>query len=159
MKCHPGPRYVPQLDMSCRKEIIIRFEALPCRWAFWIFSFFLEAPRGMQSFPDQGLNVCPLQWKHRTPTTGPPGKPLSIVFTNPVPSYGNVIPAVRREIKSGKRPWKIQNDWGRVFNSFYYHVSETRYSHTIIGQSGLKSHLQYGPGQLSHVFTYTLFPL
>ena len=25
-------------------------------------------------FPDQGLNPCPLQWKHRVPTTGPSGK-------------------------------------------------------------------------------------
>ena len=27
-------------------------------------------------FPDQGLNPCPLQWKHRALTTGPPGKSL-----------------------------------------------------------------------------------
>ena len=25
-------------------------------------------------FPDQGLNLCPLQWKRRVLTTGPPGK-------------------------------------------------------------------------------------
>ena len=25
-------------------------------------------------FPDQGLNLCPLQWKRRVSTTGPPGK-------------------------------------------------------------------------------------
>ena len=26
------------------------------------------------SSPDQGSNPCPLQWKHRVLTTGPPGK-------------------------------------------------------------------------------------
>ena len=27
-------------------------------------------------FPDQGLNPCPLQWKRKALTAGPPGKPL-----------------------------------------------------------------------------------
>ena len=27
------------------------------------FFFFLATPRGMQNFPDQGLNLSPLQWK------------------------------------------------------------------------------------------------
>ena len=31
-------------------------------------------------FPDQGLNPCPLPWRHGVPTTGPPGKALSLVF-------------------------------------------------------------------------------
>ena len=30
---------------------------------FLSFFFFLATPRGMQNFPDQGLNLSPLQWK------------------------------------------------------------------------------------------------
>ena len=30
-------------------------------------------------FPDQGLNPCPLHWKHVVLTTGPPGKSFSNV--------------------------------------------------------------------------------
>ena len=33
------------------------------------------------SFPNQGLNPCPLQWKFGLLTTGPPGKSLSTIFT------------------------------------------------------------------------------
>ena len=29
-------------------------------------------------FPDQGLNLCPLQWQYRVPATGPRWKPLSV---------------------------------------------------------------------------------
>ena len=32
------------------------------------------------SFPDQGSNLCPLQWKHGVLTTGPPGNSLSSSF-------------------------------------------------------------------------------
>ena len=39
---------------------------------------FFTAPRGMWNFPDQGSSPCPLQWKRRVLTTGPPGK--STVF-------------------------------------------------------------------------------
>ena len=39
-----------------------------------ILLFFLAAPRGMQSFPNQGSDPCPMQWKCRVSTTGPPGK-------------------------------------------------------------------------------------
>ena len=30
-------------------------------------------------FPDQGLNLCPLQWKHGVLTTGPPGKSGKVI--------------------------------------------------------------------------------
>ena len=49
--------------------------------------FFLTSPSSMQDlrFPDQGLNPCPLQWKHRALTTGPPGKSLIHLFiTSPI---------------------------------------------------------------------------
>ena len=32
------------------------------------------------SFPDQGLNLGPLGWKHGVLATGPPGKSLSMVM-------------------------------------------------------------------------------
>ena len=31
-------------------------------------------------FPQQGSNLCPLQWKRRVSTTGPPGKSLFARF-------------------------------------------------------------------------------
>ena len=37
---------------------------------FWLS---IKQHEGSQ-FPDQGSNLCPLQWKHRVLTTGPPGK-------------------------------------------------------------------------------------
>ena len=39
--------------------------------------FFLATSCGMWNFPNQGSNLCPLQWKWRVLTTGPPGKSLS----------------------------------------------------------------------------------
>ena len=54
------------------------------------FFFFFEAGRVVFFWlyrttcrilaPDQGSNLCPLQWKLRVPTTGPPGKSLSTCF-------------------------------------------------------------------------------
>ena len=39
------------------------------------FILFCHAMQHLGSFfPDQGLNPCPLHWKHRVITTGPPGK-------------------------------------------------------------------------------------
>ena len=43
------------------------------------FSFWLHCAL-CGNFPDQGLNLCPLQWKHRLVTTGPLGKFLQPVF-------------------------------------------------------------------------------
>ena len=55
-----------------------------------LFFFFFEAGRVVFFWlyrttcrilaPDQGSNLCPLQWKLRVPTTGPPGKSLSTCF-------------------------------------------------------------------------------
>ena len=40
-----------------------------------LFKNFLAEPRNMWDFkfPNQGWNLCPLQWKHAVLTTGPPG--------------------------------------------------------------------------------------
>ena len=38
-------------------------------------------------FPNQGLNLCPLQWKCRTLTTGLPGKSLSL--SSPLPNFSS----------------------------------------------------------------------
>ena len=44
---------------------------------FFDFVIFLALPHSMGSqFPDQGLKLHPLRWKHGVLTAGPPGKPL-----------------------------------------------------------------------------------
>ena len=50
---------------------------------------FLAVPRGMRGslFPDQGSNLCPLRWKRRVSTTGPPGKSLFFLFFNTQTGY------------------------------------------------------------------------
>ena len=48
---------------------------------FFLNQFFLFLSHHVGSyFPDQGLNLYPLQWKHRILTTGLPGKSLYMVF-------------------------------------------------------------------------------
>ena len=45
------------------------------------FFFFLAAMHGMwDQIPDQGSNLCPVQWKNGFLTTGPPGKSLGPDF-------------------------------------------------------------------------------
>ena len=53
--------------------------------------FFLAALQGRWNFPDQGLNLCPLQWGPRVLTPAPPGKssfclsyPESLLHATPV---------------------------------------------------------------------------
>ena len=47
----------------------------PVTGSLWSFLFlFLAAPCSVRNFPSQGLNPCPLHWKHGVLTTGPPGK-------------------------------------------------------------------------------------
>ena len=40
--------------------------------------FFFPGHKAYGIFPDQGLNSCPLCWKRRILTTGPPGKSLKL---------------------------------------------------------------------------------
>ena len=40
------------------------------------YYFFFLAWHVGSSFPNQGSNPCPLQWKHGILTTGPSGKPM-----------------------------------------------------------------------------------
>ena len=47
-------------------------------------------------FPDEGLNLYPLRWKHRGLTTGPPGKSLSKTVLD------EAINSVRLECGAGK---------------------------------------------------------
>ena len=44
---------------------------------FLSFFFFWSHHAACRIFPDQGSNLCTLQWKHGVLTTGPPGKPLT----------------------------------------------------------------------------------
>ena len=47
-------------------------------WRFFFF-FYCTAQHAGSQFPDQELNLCPLQWKRGVLTTEPPGK--SILWT------------------------------------------------------------------------------
>ena len=40
----------------------------------------LSCPEACGIFPDQGLSLCPLEWKLGVLTTGPPGKSLLFFF-------------------------------------------------------------------------------
>ena len=42
--------------------------------------FFLPQAAACRIFPDQGLNLCHLQWKHRILTAGPPWEPMMPFF-------------------------------------------------------------------------------
>ena len=47
-----------------------------------LFSFFSsDASHGKETFPNQGPDPSPLQWKHRVLITGPPGKPNSKIIS------------------------------------------------------------------------------
>ena len=46
----------------------------------FLFIYFFAAPLSPWYFPDQGSNLCPLHWKHRVLTTGPPGKSWPLPF-------------------------------------------------------------------------------
>ena len=62
----------------------------PCSFFF----FGRAAGHAGSSFPDQGWNPCPLQWKHRILTTGPPGKsqPHDSQFQNTKSSKNGPLP-------------------------------------------------------------------
>ena len=42
-------------------------------------------PHARFQFPDQGPNLCPLQWKHRALNTALPGKPLLLALAQLLP--------------------------------------------------------------------------
>ena len=59
----------------CLEEAL--FSLLPWQISssiFFFFSFWLCQTAFRILVPDQGSNLCPLQWKHRVLTTGSPGK-------------------------------------------------------------------------------------
>ena len=45
-----------------------------CKNFFFFFFFGHTAQHVGSQFPDKGLSLCPLHWKHGVLTTGPPGK-------------------------------------------------------------------------------------
>ena len=51
-----------------------------CKSVSFFFFNFLAAWRVRSYFSNQGSNPCPLHWKHRVLTTGPPGKSLFPFF-------------------------------------------------------------------------------
>ena len=54
-----------------KKYVLMCFSV--CLFVFLSF-FFLAIPHHMQNFPNQGLKLCPQQWKPGILTTGPLGK-------------------------------------------------------------------------------------
>ena len=58
-----------------KEKVQIKMEDQESLKISWLYSFFC-CLQGMweSSFPDQGLNLCPMQWKHELLTTGPRGK-------------------------------------------------------------------------------------
>ena len=71
------------LVFSPDSSLLSRFEmdGLPILFIYFYFYFFGCASRRAGSyFPDQALNLCPLQWKRGVLTTGPPGKSLGCPF-------------------------------------------------------------------------------
>ena len=59
-----------------------RMKKGPKCWNLFTYLFILATPRGMQdrSSPDQGSNLCPLQWQCGFLITGPPGKSLTFIL-------------------------------------------------------------------------------
>ena len=94
-----------------------------------ILLFFLPSPGGLQdlSFPDQGSNLCPQQWKGRVLTTGLLGKSLSafiyffyhILICNrgfPVAQLVKHTPAMR-EIWVQSLGWEDPLEKGKATNT------------------------------------------
>ena len=73
----------------------------------------MAALHDLWNFPDQGLNLCPLQWKHGVLTTGPPGKSQNfqiyekVKIIEPIPSVNSYLTVC----SYGK--------WGYLFIFFY----------------------------------------
>ena len=49
-------------------------------YALFFCCCFLAMRHAGSYFPDQGSNLCPLQWKSGVLTTGPPGKSSTSIF-------------------------------------------------------------------------------
>ena len=52
------------------------------RIGFFFFLFGCAVQHAGSQFPDQGSNPCPLQWKHRVLTIGPPANSLGQIYTS-----------------------------------------------------------------------------
>ena len=72
-------------------EIMIKYKPvcgilLPLFYIY-IYIYIGCAKQHVQSyFPDQGLNLCPLYWRHRVLTTGPLGSPCGTLLNQPNPN-------------------------------------------------------------------------
>ena len=65
------------LTLTLVHSRIHRLSACVCSFFCFCFLVFCHSTGLVGSwFPDQGSNPCPLQWKHRFLTTGPPGNAL-----------------------------------------------------------------------------------
>ena len=70
------------------------------------------ATRHAGSYPAQGSNPCPLQWKHRRLTTGPPRNSLH------VPVYSTLhLVLMSIPICPSSRWWVAQCQWLHLFDS------------------------------------------
>ena len=61
-------------------------------------------------FPDQGSNLCPLQWKHRVSTTGRPGKALITIGFMVTLLCALVLRCVQK-------PDRLADEWKKLFMS------------------------------------------
>ena len=78
-----GEKEIPESPLrGVNQPKTTELESKPVRQktCFFFFFFYCIAWHVVSSFPNQGLNLCPLQWKRRVLTTGPRGKPC-IVFS------------------------------------------------------------------------------
>ena len=77
---HLAPTFPPSPTLLLLSTNLISFFY---EFAFWCFSFAFFGCATQHAaflFPNQGLNLWPLQWKCDILTTGPPGKSLCFVF-------------------------------------------------------------------------------
>ena len=92
-------------------------------WVFlcwFLFVCFLASLRDMQ---DQGLNLCPLQWKHKALTVGPPGNFLLVPFQlfSTLQSKGscwNAAPGLKASVVSQSNPWLLA--WGHFLPAVWF---------------------------------------
>ena len=104
-----------------------------CSFISEVFFFFLTMPQGMQGLnsPTKRSNLCPLHWKGRILTTGPPGTSLCGVLFSWGPGLSQVVPSVLKNLEPLWLSWHQRKQ--RLKSSYEtqgwkYHISVQTYS-------------------------------